>query len=489
VPIVRPDFPDDTQRPAYHFVAPRNWLNDPNGNFYWDGTYHLFYQYRDVPHNEGTDGFGIWAHAATENFIDWVDYPHAFIGNPDGPDYVGCWSGGHILHGGTHYLVYWGNRGGMCMGTSSDGFRTWQKHERYPFIAAPTEDDEWFLHDPTLWHDGDWIYLCSGWQIGEARGIGTSKDAGFMFRSRNMLDWEYTGLFYEPGEESDLAVPDFFPFGDTHMLLFASHTRGAQYYLGSYTDGKFTPEQHGRINYTICDPDPGMQISGDLIAPRSWETPDGRRIMIAWIAEGRDSEAMKTAGWSGIMSIPRVLWMGDDGTVRTGPARELEALRGEHVGLAAQSTDGAELTIEGVAGDRLELVAEIDCGSARQVGLKFRCSPDGSEQTVVTIDRDTREAVLDVASSSADDSLTGLLPQQAAYAPDGGTVQLRAFLDASVIEVFVDDRLCLTKRIYPTRADSSGVRFFAAGGKASLRRFDCWQMGVSTYTSFDQAAE
>ena len=68
MPIVRPDFPDDTQRPAYHFVAPRNWLNDPNGNFYWDGTYHLFYQYRDVPHNEGTDGFGIWAHAATENF-------------------------------------------------------------------------------------------------------------------------------------------------------------------------------------------------------------------------------------------------------------------------------------------------------------------------------------------------------------------------------------------------------------------------------------
>ena len=482
MPSTRPDYAGDAHRPAYHYLPPRNWMNDPNGNFYWDGKYHLFYQFRDVPHNEGRDGWGIWSHAATENFVDWVDYPHAFIGDPDGPDYVGCWSGGHIIHDDTHYLVYWGNRGGMCIGTSADGFRTWQKHERNPVIAAPSEEDEWFLHDPTLWHDGDWVYMVSGWQIGENRGIGTSKDAGYVFRSQNMLDWDYTGLFYEPGEESDLAVPEFFPFGDQHMLLFASHTRGAQYYLGTYADGQFEPERHGRINYTICHPDPGMQVSGDLIAPRTWEAPDGRRIMIAWIVEGRTSEAMKAAGWAGVMSIPRELWMGEGGTVRTAPVRELEALRGEHRTLGNVVADGEEVELEEVAGDQLEIVVEIDCDSAIEVGLKFRCSPDGAEQTVVKYDRSTGEVVLDVAQASTDQTLVGLLPQRAAFATDAGDLLvLRAFLDRSVIEVFVDDRLCLTKRIYPTDAESSGVRFFATGGKATLRKLDCWQMGSCTY--------
>ena len=487
MPQPRPDFSGDTQRPIYHYLPPKNWMNDPNGNFYWDGLYHLFYQSRDVPHNEGKEGWGIWRHTATADFIHWTDYPVAFIGDKDGPDYVGCWSGGHILHEDTHYLVYWGNRGGMCIGASQDNFHTWQKHPRNPVISAPGEDDEWFLHDPTLWHDGDWVYMVSGWQIGERRGIGTSKDAGYVFRSKNMLDWDYRGLFYEPGEESDLAVPDFFPLGDRYMLLFASHTRGAQYYLGTYADGRFEPQQRGRINYSICHPDPGLHVSGDLIAPRTWEAPDGRRIMIAWITEGRTSEAMASAGWAGVMSVPRELWLHQDGTVRTAPVRELEALRGKGGSLGGLVARDQEIILEGIQGDSLELLARIDCGTAQQVGLKLRCSPDGAEQTVVRFDRTAGEIALDVADASRDQSLLGVLPQRASFnLSDSEPLLLRAFLDHSVVEVFVGDRLCLTKRIYPSDAESLGLHFFALDGEAILEQMEYWPMGTCTYSSVEE---
>ena len=161
--------------------------------------------------------------------------------------------------------------------------------------------------------------MASGSQIGKPRAIGTSRDAGFLFRSRDAVDWEYAGLLYEPGGESDLAVPSFFPFGGEHMLLFASHSRGAQYYLGPYADGRFERRVHGRFNYTSWDPGPAMHVCGDSIAPSSWLAPDGRRIVITWIAEGRTPEAMARAGWAGIMSLPWEMRPGPDGTVRHRP--------------------------------------------------------------------------------------------------------------------------------------------------------------------------
>ena len=66
----------------------------------------------------------------------------------------------------------------------------------------------------------------------------------------------------------------------------------------------------------------------------------------------------------------------------------------------------------------------------------------------------------------------------AAFQPvEGEPLILRALLDRSVLEVFVGDSLCLTKRIYPTRPDSLGIRFFASGGQATLQRCACWPMG------------
>ncbi len=101
------------------------------------------------------------------------------------------------------------------------------------------------------------------------------------------------------------------------MLLFISHSLGCQYYIGRYADDRFTPETHGRMTW----------VDRAFFAPESLVDERGRRIMWAWIFEGRPRAQQEAALWAGTMSLPRVLWLGDDKTLRMAPPEELTSLR------------------------------------------------------------------------------------------------------------------------------------------------------------------
>ena len=467
----------DPHRPAYHFLPPANWMNDPNGAIFWKGRYHLFYQYN--PH--GAFGATIhWGHAVSEDLVHWTDLPVALAPTPGGPDRLGCWSGGAVDNDGVPTVIYYGNPDGNCIATSSDDMLTWEKCPENPVIPAPAEDqEEWKPYDPCAWKEGDTWYSLSGGLVGEALGIGSSRDTAFMFQSPDLIHWQYMHPLYEPGNESDCAVPDFFPLGDRHVLLFASHTRGGQYYIGTYADHRFTPQRHGRMNFTIYNRAAGgILTSGDLMAPISWADAGGRRIMIAWLAEGRTEEAQRASGWAGVMSLPRVLSLGADGTLRIEPAPELRVLRRDHrrfTGLRVGS--GGFLPLEDAGGDCLEITAVLDPGDADEVGLKLRRSPNGDEETTVLYRPAEQRLTLEVVRSSLSADVTGREGQTAPLqlGPDQ-PLELNIFLDRSVVEVFANARQCLTKRIYPSRPDSLGIGLFAQGGTATAVTIDVWQM-------------
>ena len=138
---------------------------------------------------------------------------------------------------------------------------------------------EWRAFDPCIWKEGGIYYSLSGGKLGN---IG---DTAFLFRSRDLIHWEYLHPFYnsklKKKQERDCAVPDFFALGDKHMLLFPSHERGAQYYIGTYTDLKFHPERHGRLNFGEF-----TLSSGNVMAPWTLLDDQSRRICMAWISEG-----------------------------------------------------------------------------------------------------------------------------------------------------------------------------------------------------------
>ena len=231
-----------------------------------------------------------------------------------------------------------------------------------------------------------------------------------------MVDWEYVGLFYEPGGETDCAVPDFFPLGGKHVLLFSSHQKGVQYYIGEYSLGRFEPVRHGRMNFGSM----GLE-TGNLLAAYTLLDGSGRRVLFGWVSEGRQEEAQRRLGWSGTMCLPRVLSLAPDGLLQQEPIDEVRTLRREHVRVTDMTVaDGSVMAVRDAAGDCLEIAAEVDVGAAREFGVKVLCSPDETEQTVISYSRESSTLSLDVEKCSLDPTVVGREVQSARLDLDEG---------------------------------------------------------------------
>lgn len=137
----RQDLAADPHRPLYHFLAPANYMGDPNGMIFWGGgKYHLFYQYNP---DGAYDQFSRmhWGHAVSENLMHWRDLPIALTPTLDGPDCSSCWSGGAFDDDGIPTLIYYGHPTGNCIATSDDDLIEW--HEIPQTRSFPTRKREW----------------------------------------------------------------------------------------------------------------------------------------------------------------------------------------------------------------------------------------------------------------------------------------------------------------------------------------------------------
>ena len=472
----------DRYRPAYHYLAPANWMNDPNGTIFWKGRHHLFYQYNP----DGAYGGNIhWGHASTEDLVHWTDHPIALAPSPGGPDREGCWSGAAFVNKeGLPTFIYHGMPDGICLATSSDDLLLdWEKHPANPVIPEPGPGDEYQVRGASCgWVENDTYYGVTGNSI-------NTPDMAYLFSSTDMAHWTYLHPFYLGGKFTewgeDCACPDFFPLGNKHVLLFASHRRGTQCYVGSYADHRFTPERHKRFAFA----DWGR--AGQYCESLSLLDGQGRRIMFGRIHEGRFPNIQRASGWAGILALPAVLSLTPDGDLGIEPVPELAKLRNRHrsysdIRLEADQT----LTLDDVRGDRLEIRAVLEWSDAEEIGLKVCCSPDGGEQTLIRFNanpwhkygppetlRPLRAVMLDISRSSVSADVYSRDPQCTTFdLPYGRRVDLRVFVDRSVVEVFVNGLYYLAKRIYPSRKDSLGVQVYAVGGKASVVSMEAWDM-------------
>lgn len=465
---------DDPQRPRYHFLPPGNWMNDPNGLIQWRGRYHLFYQHN--PHGP-LWGNMHWGHAVSDDLVRWTDLPLALAPTPGSYDQDGVYSGCAVDNGGVPIIIYTGVRGRdqlVCLATGDDELLTWRKWAGNPVIPErPPGLDILQYRDPSVWREGNRWYMVHGAGI---TGVG---GAALLYRSPDLVDWEYLGPIHtgdlhrrEPVWTGSMwECPQLFPLGDKHILLVAVwHERALQYAaytIGAFANGRFTPAREGILD------------AGLLYAPQTMRDGGGRRVLFGWLREGRGNEAMQAAGWSGVMSLPWILTLRDDGALGVAPAPELESLRGAHREYGALGIDrDADVPLPDVAGDCLELDAEFAPGDAREVGLTVRRTPGGEEETRIVYEPGSGGLVVDRARSSADPAVERAAPAATLALAPGEPLRLRVFLDRSVIEIFANERLALTERIYPTRADSLGVGLFARGGGARLRRLDAWRMGA-----------
>lgn len=483
----------DPHRPRYHFCTPEDMgmPGDPNGAFFHNGAYHLMYLY-----NRTGSGF-CWGHISSRDLVHWRHHPDA-IGPGDGDE--GCFSGGAFVDDdGTAYLSYWMLWGakGIGLAKSTDrAFDRWTKLPANPVIRST----EWGvteardpagkpLHlgsaDPSnIWKkDGRYFMLTGNLLVLNKYGRDPKAPAAeqgdrlYLWESPDLKTWKYRHVFYErdprwTDASEDNMCPSFLPLpagpdggppSDKHLLLFISHNKGCQYYVGDYKDNRFLPATHGRMTW----------VDNTYFAPEALIDGKGRQVMWAWLTDNPAGEGAN--GWSGVYGLPRSLWLGDDGTLRQAPAPELQVLRGpEKTWGDVPLQEGGTHLLNGVPGDACELRLTLDPGTAKRAGVLVRASKDGTEATRLYYDSVAKELVFDASKSG---QLGRPVIERAPLAlKPGEPLPLRIFVDHSVVEVYANDRQAIARRVYPTRPDSTGLSLFAEGGAAKFQNVTGWEM-------------
>ena len=468
----------DRYRPAYHFVSPESSLNDPNGLCFWQGRWHLFYQ--GYPPEDPRQH---WGHAVSDDLIHWRDLPYAIYPDPE----ECCFSGAALVEDDRVIAMYHGTKVGNMIATSSDPLLlNWEKLTGGPVIPIASKDGSllpYRVFDPCIWKKGEFYYALSGGTV-PFTDDGRHTAADFLFRSKNLTDWEYLHPFVKNDRFTmvgdDGACPYFWPIGDKHILLFFSHMSGGQYILGDYDTGRDELVATSAAKFNM-----GTWGPSGVHAPSA--APDGDDVIVIF----NMNAGYNTPGWNQIMSLPRRLSLRTPTQLGQEPAGDVESLRADHRSVARRALPmNEEIILDGVAGDTIEIVTEIDTGKAEIVELCILRSLDGEEYTRIAFYPDyglRRDGMWDGCRNgviSLDMSRTSTAPgakarpAESAQVPldEGETLRLRVFVDRSIVEVFVNGKQCVATRVYPGREDSKGVSLSARGGEAKLLSLDAWRM-------------
>jgi beta-fructofuranosidase len=439
----------DKHRPAYHFISPESTLNDPNGLCFWQGRWHLFYQ--AYPPEDTRQH---WGHTVSDDLVHWRDLPYAIY---PGIERM-CFSGSTVVEDKQVVAFYPGVDAGMMVAISRDPLLlNWEKLPGNP-VFQPARDS-------CIWKQGNtYLGLLGG---------------GRLLSSTNLVNWNLANPNFISGSWpiDDGNCPNFVPIGDKHILLLFSHARGGQYLLGDYHPGdrKFAPYNHGRFNH-------GLVAPAGVHAPSAASDGQGGVINILNLNEGKTPK-----GWDHIFSLAQRLTLASDKRLRIEPVDAVDSLRGDgqHIGQTALPAN-QEIVLDAIKGDTLELDVEIDPLTAPWVQLNVFRSPNAEEQTTITFynyDRHVNPWFHRRSVISLDGSRSSTLPDVLARPPETAEfergrepLRLRVFLDRSVVEVFVNEKLYLAMRVYPGRPDSLGVSLRAQGQGAVLKRLDAWPM-------------
>lgn len=499
----------DPFRPAYHFAISEDnaYPGDPNGAFYYNGRYHLMYLY-----NREGRGF-CWGHVSSKDLLHWRHHPDALApGNGD----EGVFSGGAFVDDdGSAILSYWmlwGNKGiGLAKSTDTN-FDSWKKLENNPIIKST----EWGITDlknpvgeemhigsadpSNIWKKNGKYYLLTGNLLVlrkyGSRGIGLpgNPDDGiplpldsvkyqgdhlYLFKSDNLKNWKYQHEFYTSDRKwtsktEDNMCPSFLPlpasanggkFSGKHLLLFISHNKGCQYYIGDYKKDEFIPTTHGRMTWN----------DNAYFAPEALIDNKGRQIMWSWIFDDRPDSVKLFSGWSGTYGLPRSLWVGADGTLRIQPIKELENLRQavkekKNFLIKADS----EIELNGFGKELNELEITLDPSSSEKIGIKVACSENGKEYTSIYYNVKEKKLVIDATKSSLGYGRK-IIEEAPLSLSTGERLKLRVFVDKSIIEVFANDKQAISRNIYPTLG-GTGIKLFSKGANANVISIKAWEL-------------
>ena len=461
---------EEEHRPQFHFSPKENWMNDPNGMVYYEGEYHLFYQY----HPESTIwGPMHWGHAISTDLVHWEHLPIAL--EPDELGYI--FSGSAVVDWnnttgfGTKekpplvaiftYHNMKGEKNGehnfqtQGLAYSTDKGRTWTKYEGNPVIPN-TENIHDFRDPKVFWHQDSekWVMALAAF---DKIKIYTSDDLkSWTFASdfgeghgSQARPWECPDLFqltYENGVSKWVLLVSI---GDRTELTAPNGGTGTQYFIGSF-DGKTFVNENPKETTLWLD------YGTDNYAGVTWsDVPeeDGRRLFIGWMSNWKYAQIVPTKNWRSAMTLPRQLALGktDQGyRLVINPIKELTKLRGKNVSLGAGELGATQVIDMEFKPTLSEVIVEFDPTKATHpFGIELRNGR--GEYIRVTFDKKFNGFFVDRTGSGKGDFYPAFRTTHAAQRSyNSDNVKMHLFFDKSSVELFADDgQISMTETFFP----------------------------------------
>ena len=459
------------RRPLVHLPARIGWMNDPNGFSYYQGRYHLFYQYYPFDSKWGPMH---WGHAVSDDLVHWEHLPAALA--PDEfYDGDGCFSGSAIvLEDGRHMLMYTGVR---ATGKNPDGsteFRQTQciafgngvdyvKYEGNPVIdesLLPEGASPRHFRDPKIWRDQDGVFHA-------VMGSLDAEKSGqiLQYKSANGIEWEYEcKLISNHGRIGTMwECPDTFELDGKQVLLVSPQDMLAEGYEFASGNGAICIIGHldEKTGELVEESLQSIDYGIDFYATQTLAAPDGRRIMVAWMQNWDSISIGNELPWFGQITIPREISV-RNGRLYQWPVRELENARCNHVAYHDVVVEN-DIELDGIEGRCIDMLVTVRPEDVENPYHEFTIWFAKGDQFHSSLRFRPAEGIIKLNRKNS-----GL---RRAVAKDcklevmnySGTLKLRLIIDRYSVEVFVGEGEQTLTMTIPTDPAFDRISFYAEG--------------------------
>ena len=426
---------DEQYRPQVHFTPAKNWMNDPNGMVYANGTYHLFYQYNPQGNQWGNMS---WGHATSSDLIHWTEQAVALTRDELGD----IFSGSCVVDkdntagfGVNAMIALYTSASGVqqqSLAYSTDGGKNFTRYQGNPVIK--NNDDN--LRDPKVfWHAGSkqWVMaLAKGWKMGVE-----------FYGSTDLKSWRHLSTFFVSlsGRPSlQWECPDLIQIGTKWVLIVSVNPggpilgSGMMYFTGDFDGTTFTADER---DYPLW-----LDYGMDNYAGVTWSNTGDRRIMIGWMNNWQYSGDVPCSPWRSAMTLPRELKL----IQYEGKPLLASTVVKEIDGIATswQDTNGSI-----TAPDAYQLRLTIDLDKNSTITL----SNGNDEHFDIDVNGAARSITAHRTSASGKTSFNGTFSIPSIQAPlcvEGSSVVLDIFVDQSSVEIFTENgSMSMTNLVFP----------------------------------------
>jgi len=469
-------------RPQYHFSPPDMWMNDPNGMVYFEGEYHLFYQYYP---DSTIWGPMHWGHAVSTDLLHWQHLPIALY--PDSLGYI--FSGSAVIdfnntsgfgsadnppmiaiytyHNPKLEALGLSNYQYQSIAYSLDKGRTWVKYHNNPVLLNPGLED---FRDPKVcWHSET-----EKWIMTLATG-----DHVCFYSSRDLKEWVFESEFGKNlGAHGGVwECPDLFELtvdniqNEKKWVLLVSMNPGApnggsgtQYFIGSFDGHTFTPDK-AEIKW--------IDYGTDNYAGVTWSNVETRKIFLGWMSNWSYAQKVPTYPWRSALTIPRELvltFQNGDYLIKSKPVDELNQLLKPLITKGKTIIDKDGISINLKNDDLSVSVIDININLQNEEELIIEISNIIDQKLVLGYNSATGKLYIDrtlAGNSDFDENFAKKIHEVDIQRVEG-SLNIKILLDRSSVEMFFADGLyVMTDLVFPDQ-DYSSLKIFVKSGKVWL---------------------